>query len=71
MVRAEANSKTGRARVRLRSGKLYAATVELGSGFVHITAAQRLSRHLDGYACTPIDDRSVPLRYVEHVAWED
>ena len=63
------NGAPRRARIRLRSGNLYEATVELSGLWVHLTDAWRLSPHLGGYARTQVDDATIPARDVRRINW--
>lgn len=66
---SKSNATPGRARVRLRDGNLYEATVELSGLWVHLTDSWRLSGHLDGYARTQVDDATIPARAVNRIHW--
>ncbi len=61
----------GKARVRLKDGKLYySAGVELAGYWAHLTGAQRLTSHGDGYATVAAGDLTVPSRAVQWIRWE-
>jgi hypothetical protein len=62
-------STSGRGRITTHNGRLYDAEITLDRWWAHLGDAQRLSRHLDGYAVTPCGDITIPSKAIESIRW--
>jgi hypothetical protein len=60
---------SGRGRITTHHGRLYDGQITLDRWWAHLGDAQRLSRHLDGYAVTPCGDITIPSQAIKSIRW--